>query len=226
LGKLKHPLVSFVLLGKAVMLDLQEVVLSEKVLVPGHRFPGSLVVSPVEQIGHLTFQTSREGQQAVGVTRQDLLVNTRPPVKTLQIRDGGQLYQVGVTLHVSGEEDKVIGRLPVFVNFPVVTAFRSDVEFLPDDGFYPGCAGTLVEIDYPEHGPVIGDGKSWKFEIGGIPGQVRYATSPIEKTVGGVDVEMNEFGVLHKISSEFWVLSSGLCVLGSVVRSYVMYSGF
>ena len=66
----------------------------------------------------------------------------------------------------------MIGRFPVLIKFPIVSAFGSNIEFLADDRLYSGCTSALVEIDDAEHCPMVGNSKGRELEIGSVPGQI------------------------------------------------------
>ena len=87
-----------------------------------------------------------------------------------------------------------------------MAAFGRHIKFLADDRLYPGGSGALVKINSTEHGTMIGEGEGRELEIGSVPGQVGDTARSVKEAVGCVNVEMNEFGVLHKISSGFCVL--------------------
>ena len=82
-------LVDLRLLGQPVVLYLEEVVLAEKPLVVSRRVLSAGDVALQQPTGDLTTETARERDQSLGVLRQQLFIDPRAVVITLEVSTAG-----------------------------------------------------------------------------------------------------------------------------------------
>ena len=81
---------------------------------------------------HLAPQAGGKANQAVGVPRQQVLIDPRLVVETFEIGGGGELHQVAVAALVFAEQDEMVGA--VGVGGAVEPAGRGHIDFTADDG--------------------------------------------------------------------------------------------
>ena len=187
------------LFGQAVMLQLQvEVLRAERLLEPvnGLARAGELVL--LDPIGNLARKAAGEGDQAVLVRRQQLLVNARLVIIALQVRLGGELDQVLVAGFVPGQQDEVMIRVPAAVDaFLLKPAAGGHINLAADDRLDAAPAGGLVEVNRAVERAVVGDRQGRKLErMRPLHEPVQPAGS-IEQRILGVQVKVNKFRVRH-----------------------------
>src|SRR5512138_3650398 len=69
-----------------------------------------------------------------------------------------------------------------------------DVGLEPDDRLDPGLLRLLVEVDHPEHVPVVGDGHRLHARLRARFHQVREPDGAVEEAVERVQVQVSEVG--------------------------------
>ena len=91
-GHADQPLQALLLLGQAVVLDLdEEVLLSQDLSIPARGLAGGLLVSAQEVMAHLRAVATTEHDEAVLVPAQKLKIYSRPVVKAFEVGPGGEL---------------------------------------------------------------------------------------------------------------------------------------
>ena len=194
---LPQALVGDLLLGYGVLLDLQEiVVLAEDVAVFGGGADGIVQTVLADEVGHLAAQAAGEGDEALMVLGQQVLVHARLVVEAFQVRLAGELEQVLVAGPVRRQQDQVkvlvMGKLALA--FPVEAALGGHVGLAADDRFDAGGGGLLVELDGAKEVSVVGNGDGRHAEILGFLDEGVDLVGPVEETVLGVDVEVDKLG--------------------------------
>ncbi len=106
-GELLEDLVDLLLLGEAVVLDLNEKAVAEDGEVLVEAGLGQVQAVLEDELGDLRPQAPGEGDEALGMLPQDLPVNPGLFVKTFQVGPRGQAYQVLVAGEVLGEKGEV-----------------------------------------------------------------------------------------------------------------------
>jgi hypothetical protein len=98
---------------------------------------------------------------------------------------------------------------------PLLAAARRHVQLGAEDGLDAGLLRSQVEIDATEEVAVVGEGDGRKLEVLRLLHQLLELGGAVEEAVLGVDVQMDEFGVLHPISC----YSSSMVAGGLLVTS-------
>ena len=141
--------------------------------------------------GDLARQAGGERGEALGVLRQQGLVDPRVVVHPVHVGHGGERPEVAVALGVAGQEDQVVGDPLAAVGAPLGTG---DVGLEPDDRLDARFLGLLVEIDGSEHVAVVGHRHGFHARGGQPLHQILHADRPIEERVERVQMEVNEVG--------------------------------
>ena len=149
---------------------------------------GSRVGGPglLERLADPPGEASREGDQSVGMGRQQLPVDARLVVVTLEVAGGGELDQVAVAGVVLGEQREV--RVPLGLGAAVV----ADVDLAAENRLDSVLSGLPVELDGPSERAVIGEPDGGHLELSGASREGGNPAGPIEDGVLGVDVKVDE----------------------------------
>ena len=134
-------------------------------------------------------QARGERDQALGVAREQVLIDARLVVEAVEIAGGDQLDEVAVAFLVFAQQDQVV----VAVGFAAdADALLGDVDLAADHRMHAVLLGLVVELDRAEEVAVIGHGDGGHLllrhdlhELGDLAGS-------IEQRVVGVAVKMNE----------------------------------
>jgi hypothetical protein len=133
----------------ALLLDLDAVVvhLEEKILRPKNVAKVSRTLPRLGEIVRLdrhvdlALETPAQADQPGGMFREQLLVNPRFVMKSIEVRGGNQFHQVAITRVVPGQEREVIGRVALVCG-PVFYRPRRHVRFAADDGLDPALVAA------------------------------------------------------------------------------------
>jgi hypothetical protein len=195
-GDLEQAGDDFALLGDAVVLDFDEEVFpAEDVDEPGGGLPGLLEAVVKQMLWHNRCQTTRESDQAAGVTGERLVIGARFIIKPFQVRVGHQFEQVLVALEVFREQAEVVVALAVLG--PAVlfqTRLFGQINLAADQGLNAFAFGGIVELNGTEHVAMISEGHGLHAQGGGAVHQAIDPTGAVQQAVVGVDVEMDEIG--------------------------------
>ena len=154
---------------------------------------GGRVAGPVflERLGDAAGETAGERDEPLGVGVEQLPVDARLVVVALEVTEGRELDQVGVTGVVGSEQRQVC--IALGLSAPVV----GDVDLAADDGPDTVLRGLLGELDSPGEGAVVGERNRGHFELGSTSSKRGNPASPVEDAVLGVDVQVNERRLGH-----------------------------
>ena len=157
LGDLDQLGVRLVLLGEAVVLQLdEEVVPAEDVLEPGGGLDGAVEVALEEPLADEAAEAAAGGDQALPVLLEELEVEAglvEEPVEVGGRRDLDEVLVALGRLRQQGQvEDLVFGPAG-----PVVPGAGDEVPLHADDRRDPGLLGRGVEVEDAVHVAVVGD---------------------------------------------------------------------
>src|SRR5437660_4476748 len=157
---LPQPLVGDLLLGNAVLLDLQEIVLGPKdVPVLGGGAPALFQAALADEVRDLAAQAAGERDEAVVVLDEQLLVHPRLVVEAFQVGLAGEREEVLVAGPVRSQQDQmvvlVVGELP----FPIEPALWGEVGLAADDRLDAGGGGVLGNLAGPAEVALVGGGQ-------------------------------------------------------------------
>ncbi|MNX99872.1 hypothetical protein D3C86_1323420 [compost metagenome] len=193
LGEFEQGLVDLLLLGEAVVLDLQVEVVTEGLLVPARARLGLLVAAMHDVLGDLATQASRQCDQAFGVRGDGVLVDARLVVEALHVAQGVELDQVLVTGAVLGEQHQVAVILAAgAVRGLVEPGAGRDVGFHPDQGLDARLLGLAVELDRAVHHAVVGERQGRHLVLRRALDQLADAAGAVQQGVFGVNVAVDE----------------------------------
>ena len=198
LGRCGAALGDLDLLGEAVVLDLEEVVVlarrsrrtSRRPRGPSRSSPArsSRVTSPLRQPG--------EDDQPVRVLGQHLLVDARLVVVALEVAPGDELDQVAVARLVLGTRTvSGCALVPAVLPGALDRGCRARCTAPAEDRLDAGRSRALVELDRAEHVAVVGERErghaaAWPRARPALRG----APPPSSRLYSRVDVEVDELG--------------------------------
>ena len=192
--------VHLLLLGQSLVLHLEEVVaLAEDVLELQGRAERLLGLAAQELLGHLAAEAGGQGDEALVVLPQEVLVHARLVGEPLEEGRRAELAEVPVALLVLAQEHEVgVGPLALVARGPLVEARAvGHVGLAPDDGPQPRLRGLLVELHGPEEVPVVRDGHGRGAVGHRLLHQVVQAAGAVQQGVLGVQVQVDELPIGH-----------------------------
>ncbi len=147
----------------------------------------SVVATPLrESARDAARETSREGDDALRVTLEQLPVDARLVVVALEVAERRELDEVRVALVRLGEEREV--RVALGLRVPVL----GHVDLAADDRLDAGLARLAVQLDGARQRAVVGERHGRHVEPCCLLDERRDPARPVEDRVLRVDVEMDE----------------------------------
>src|SRR5262249_5746534 len=188
------------LLVDPVGLDLHEVVvLAEDLLVPAGGVERPQRVTGAQEPRDLGVEAPGQDEQPVGVLGQELAIDARLVVEALQVRLRHELDEVLVARPVPYEDREVVGSLIAAVlRAPLLAAPRRHVELAAEDWLDAGLLRGEGGVDRSEEVAVVGERNGGEPELLRLVDQLVELGGTVEQAVLGVDVQMDELGVLHR----------------------------
>ena len=129
------------------------------------------------------------------MARQQVLVDARLVVVALDVSRGSKLQQVAVAALVFAEQDQMVGA--VGVGGAVKTAGGRDVNFAPDNRFEVAFLSGLVKLHGAEEVAVVRHRDRGHFQFGGPIHQFADFAGPVEETIVGMKMQMDEIFSSH-----------------------------
>jgi hypothetical protein len=186
------------LLGQAVVLELDEVVVAEELQVAPQHLLAGFGTDVEDRARQLRAQAAGEGDHALVVLLEQLEVDARLHVEALEERPARELAQVAVAGHVLREERQVeVPAVEFALGAPLLEARAGGhVRLEPDDRLDAGGGGGLGELDRTVHVAVVGHGdrRVARRDLLDPLHQVLDPRRPVEEAVRGVLVEVGETG--------------------------------
>ena len=209
-----RPRAAFVLDG--VVLDLQiEILGPEDFTVLGDGPAGTVLVARQKTPRNLALEAGRQADETLGMLGEDLFIDTRPIIKTVQVGGRREAQQVAVPSLVGGEQNEVVSRvLASGQGFPVLPSAGRDVGFIPEDRLDAGRDRRLVELDRAEQVAVVRDGDGPGALAGGGLDEVADPARAVQEAVLRVNVEMNERWTSHRPASLPCVCTGAMLTAG------------
>ncbi len=190
-GHLDDPGPGDVLLRDAVVLDLQEIAVAKDPAVLLGDFYGAVDVAGDDPLADLAGEAGRQGDDSLGVRRQQLLVDPRPHVIAVEVGDADHLHQVLVADLVLRQQHQVMG-VPVDPALLVAQAALGDVRLATDDGLHPSLSAGLVEGHHAIQRSVVGDRQGVLPGGDSCPDDLTNAAGAVEEAVLGMGVKVDE----------------------------------
>ena len=136
---------------------------------------------------------------------QQFLIDPRFVIESFQMCEAHHLAQMPIALAVFDQHGQVRQKT-LFVGCPFLeTAVGQQIHFTTDNRFDPLGRHRLIKFEGPEEIAVIGHCHCRHFHLMNFVGEGINRTRPIEKTVIGVDMQMDEIRMLHIIQGESFV---------------------
>ena len=201
-AQLHEALVGHLLFRDAVFLQLEVEAVAKDLLQLDRLGPGAVRVVVGEAPGDLAVQAGGEGDQALLVPEEHLLVDARLVVEPLGLGNGGQFHQVLVAGPVHGQQDdmEVVARGPVLQE----PALLGDVELAAHQGPDAGLFRLFVEFQGPVHGAVIGDRHGLHVVFPGAVDEIGQPDGTVQHGVLGMDVEMDKWSRHVRWCDRLW----------------------
>ncbi len=143
-------------------------------------------------------EAAGEGDQALRVAFEQLPVDARLVVVTLEIRRRGELDQVPVAL-VRLRQERQMG-----VPLGLRTAVVADVHLAADNRLDPLLLRLLIELDRAGQRAVVGQRHGRHFQLGRAGGERGNPAGPVQDRILGVDVQVDELLVRHRRTILRW----------------------
>ena len=199
-----------VLLGEAVVLQLDEVVVRLRRCRGTrrrHRGPAGPARAAAAAETSLR-QAARHADDALGVLGHQLLVHAGPVVEALEMGGRDEAQEVAVSGLVAGQQREVVVLLLVLAGGAVEARARRHVGLDADDGLHARGPAGLEEAERAEHGAVVGDGHRRHPVTAGlgedrrrrrVGGRRLDPRRAVQQRVLGVDVEVDEAGAAAQL---------------------------
>ncbi len=171
----------------------EEMIRAQDVAVRGGRRDRLLLLLGPNPGCHLSFQTTAEANQAGGVLRQQLLVDSWLVVEPFGVARRDQLDEVVIAREVFREQHQVIRRLAGSATLRPPVA-RCDVHLAAEDRVQPALPCLIMKDHRREHVPVLGDGHGRHPQLRRTIQQLLDPARAVEQRILGVEVKVDEVG--------------------------------
>ena len=166
-----------------VALQLQ-VEVTKGVLVPEGGIHCFLDAAFDYEARHLGCWAAGKGNQAASIRLQKLPVDAGLVVEPLQMRHGRQPEKILVSLHIFGQQQKMVGTL-IRRSFPVATLLGK-VSLQPDYGLYPRFLALRIKLNGAVQPAVVRDGEGIHAQLLGALHHWADAAEAVQEAVFGV----------------------------------------
>ena len=181
---------------QAVILQFQEeILLAEEVAVFVGQALGFVVAIGQQGFVDIAAQACRERDQAFRMARQQVFIDARLVIETVQVTGGDQLDQVAVAGLVLAQQHQVVVAVGIALDG---LALLRDVHFAADHRMDALLLGLVVELHRAEQIAVVGHGDGGHLLLLHLLHQLRDFAGSIEQRVVGVAMQMNK-GRGHRI---------------------------
>ena len=199
-GQLDQVRVDRVLVGDAVVLQLdEEAVASEDVLPPARRLTGVGMAPLEDQARHLPVETPGRADEALAVLGEHLHVDAGLVVRTLERRRRRELQEVAVARDVLREDGDVLDRLRRVIGFVLrEPGAAGEVQLAAEDRLDPSLAARRVEVDEPVERAVVGDRERRHPELDGLGDELAHARGAVEHRILRVAMQVREVLAGHR----------------------------
>jgi hypothetical protein len=161
--------------------------------------PGRFPVAARHRGRDLALETGTGADQPFLTLGENLLVDTRPVVKPVEIAGAGQLEQIPVAGEVLRQQNQMVRRIGNGGLRPVEPAARRDVGLDPDDGLDVRGPGLGIELDRAEHVAVVRDGHRVHAQLLALLEEPLERDGPVEQGILAVQMEVCKSFVGHSL---------------------------
>ena len=131
--------------------------------------------------------------------REQLAVDPRLVIEPFEERPRHQLDEVLVSRAVADEDRQVVGPFVAAVlGASLLPASGRDVELAAEDRLDAGLLGRVVEVDRAEEVAVIRERDGRELQLLGLVDQLLELGGTVEQAVLGMNVQVDEFAMLHR----------------------------
>ncbi len=194
LGQLEEPGDDLPLLGQAVVLHFDEVVLAaEDLHEPGAGLSRVLEALVQKVLRHQRGEAAGEADQPGGVLGQRLEIGPGLVVEALQMGVGHQFEQVLVARQIGGEQAEVVVALALLRPAVAIQARAfGQVQLAAQQRLDPFGLGRVVELDRAEEISMVGHRQGLHAQLGRAIDQPVDPARAVEQAVVGMDVKVDE----------------------------------
>ena len=173
-----------------------------------------------EQLVHLAGRAAAEGDDALAVFGEQLLVHARLVVEAFEVRLGAELDEVAVAGLVLRQQRQVVIVVGARIGLLVARVGR-DVGLDADDRLDAAGARFLIEVDSAVEGAVVGHGDRLLADREDAIHHIGDATEPVEKRELGVEVQVREhmFGLARMIANHDLECDGCRCQVAAATNS-------
>ena len=173
-----------------MILQLQEeILLAEQVAVLVGQALGFVVAVRQQGFVDIAAQARRERDQAFGMARQQVFVDARLVIETVQIPGRDQLDQVAITGLVFAQQHQVVVAIGIVLD---ALPLLRDVHFAADHRMDAVLLGLVVKLHRAEQVAVVGHSDRGHLLLLHLLHQLRDLAGSIEQRVVGMAMQMNE----------------------------------
>ena len=141
----------------AVVVHLEEEIFrAQDIAKIGCALPGLGEVIGLDRHVDLALEAAAQPDQSARMFREQLLIDPRLVMKTIEMRDRDHLHEVAVAGLVPRQQGEMIGGIAL-VRRAIFHLARGHVGLATDDRFEPGFRRFLVKLDCAVEIPVVGD---------------------------------------------------------------------
>lgn len=150
------------------------------------------IILGVNRVRHLALQAAAKADDSLRVLREELLINPRLVVKSVEVRRGDEAHEVLVTVQIRCEQREVEGGFLLRDGGFLRVRIGRDIDLAADDGPDLRLLARQVKIHRAIHRAVVGDRERGhphflRLFHGGV-----HAHHAVERGIFGVAVEMDE----------------------------------
>ena len=177
--------------GNSVVLQLQkEVAFSKDLFIMPCRPAGLLVHAPGQIALHLARQAGTEGNDALMVGFQHLIIHTGLIIKAVHKSLGHDFHKVVVSGIIFRQQNQMIVAVLAIGVFPFKAGTGRHINLAADDGLDAHFPCRTVKVNDAIHNAMVGDGHAVHAKLFGPRRQLFDLTGTVQQTVLCMDVQM------------------------------------
>ncbi len=186
---------------EAVVLNFKEIIVAEKLAIPSGDFDGFLEIrlaAGQQRAAQFARSAAAQTDQSLAVGGQQLLVDARLEIKTLQKSCRRKFHEVAKALGVASQQRQMINGFFRAGRLFVKTASGGDIGFQTQNGVNPQFLSRLIEFQRTVEISMVGQGQGVHLQGFRPFEQAANRAGPIQKTVMAVAVQMGKRQRAHR----------------------------
>jgi hypothetical protein len=153
-----------------------------------------LLLPPLDQQDRdLPLQARGSGDDSLRVLAEDLLVDARLVIESLDVGPGYQADEVSVPLVRFGQQNEVMRLFRARLRLSVMPGSGGHIHLGAYDGLDPFPVRLLVEVHRADHAPVVGQRHGGHTHPRDFAHEVLDLDRPVEEAVLGMQMQVDEF---------------------------------